>query len=336
MHGGDKYITKQARKSYMKQQIDELTKKINTSNLGAMGVFDNFEDTQSEQFRQLSDNIFGKYDTTSPLSRQEEGDSLFNKITSFFMSLFGSSSSRSAAEEADKRNRSSAQSFVNKPVEQIFGSFQTGTDYVPQTGLYQLHKGESVNTAAETMSGAPRQLDINLGDAISKLEQVGETIAEKIRSAAESVELKIQEIEPLKVEDKVVNVDTAGISSAISDALSSVKTDTGASVGADKIDALSDSIKDLNDKLITVKGDLDDRVTMIEEKTVSKDNVNEAVSNAVNDALNQVKNDINLNKADLDTLKTKVSSSEQQMKAELANNRRLTNEALNHATRPGL
>jgi hypothetical protein len=41
---------------------------------------------------------------------------------------------------------------VRIPVDQMtrpLGSFKTGTDYVPKTGIYELHKGEAVKTAEE-------------------------------------------------------------------------------------------------------------------------------------------------------------------------------------------
>lgn len=49
----------------------------------------------------------------------------------------------------------------------VVGSLQTGTDYVPHTGLYQLHQGESVIPAGENQGGSQTVIVINAVDAKS-------------------------------------------------------------------------------------------------------------------------------------------------------------------------
>jgi hypothetical protein len=54
---------------------------------------------------------------------------------------------------------------VNASAQAIAGSYATGTDFVPETGLYVLHRGEAVTPASENRGGGggrPTEQTINL------------------------------------------------------------------------------------------------------------------------------------------------------------------------------
>jgi lambda family phage tail tape measure protein len=71
----------------------------------------------------------------------------------------------------------------------VLGSFATGTDYVPQTGLYRLHQGEAVVPAAQNTSDAQsaRPITTNISFSIS-----GQTDARTQQQIAAQTGLAVQ------------------------------------------------------------------------------------------------------------------------------------------------
>ena len=75
------------------------------------------------------------------------------------------------------------------------------------------------NSGADLTTGS-RKLEIDVSSAIEKLtaagDSVGEAIASKLTSAADGVELKVEDKE-MKVEDKEFKIDASEASAAISE-----------------------------------------------------------------------------------------------------------------------
>ena len=64
----------------------------------------------------------------------------------------------------------------------IAGSFQHGTNYVPQTGSYMLHQGEAVISA--TQNAQPQEIHVHL-DVDGR--QIGYVITKELRSNSELI-----------------------------------------------------------------------------------------------------------------------------------------------------
>jgi tape measure domain-containing protein len=79
-------------------------------------------------------------------------------------------------------------------VTKVIDSFASGTDFVPRTGLYQLHRGESVNTAAETArnrtSGEKRyEINVNYYGGAASNEGIND-LARKIKRQMQILEAR--------------------------------------------------------------------------------------------------------------------------------------------------
>lgn len=72
---------------------------------------------------------------------------------------------------------------LNAATGEIIGTFQTGTDYVPETGIYMLHQGEGVSTVEENRAGGRSQpivININGSYLGADMEDLSNRIARKL------------------------------------------------------------------------------------------------------------------------------------------------------------
>ena len=72
---------------------------------------------------------------------------------------------------------------LNSATGEIIGTFHTGTDYVPQTGIYELQRGESVQTVEENRAGGRSQpIVINIYGSYlgADMEDLSNIIAKKL------------------------------------------------------------------------------------------------------------------------------------------------------------
>jgi len=365
MEGGEKSInayfesrggrlpqaTLETRSAYLQDELNKHTTALSKESISAQGLHRDFEKVQDKEFKDQTDLIFGKLAGQTPLMEAARGNKgILAKIIEL---LTGKKpSTKDNADEAEKRNKEAAAGF-----DSMFGDipgFATG-------GIVgELHKGEAVlpkpltdtlMAASNQPTGGMQKIEVDVSAAVQELKSAGEELASQLKGIKIEVEepplLKVEEQEPLKVEDKEfvavledptveVNVDTAKISSAISDALASVQVDTGtAAVGADSSEAL-DRVKEMHDEIINLKGNIEEKIEIIKEDSVSEDTMTAEITKKVSDAMDRVNNDITLAKDDIQGIKDKVSGIEQSTKSEIMDVRRLANESLNFSTRPGI
>jgi len=148
----------------------------------------------------------------------------------------------------------------------------------------------------------------------------------------------------LHTADVTVPVDAAGVASEISNAISQalanatvdVNPSANGSVGADSLDSISNAVVDVQDKLITVKGELEERMVNLESKALTANNVKPEIQSAVSEAMNQVTHDINTNRNNISEITSRVTRFEGRMQYEVGEARRYAQDAQNFATRPGV
>ncbi len=198
---------------------------------------------------------------------------------------------------------------------------------------------------------------------------IADKIAAKIKEALESVEVKIDEdakvgveigdaVVPVEVGEESISVDTTGISvpvdvgdvsvpvevnevagsigAAVRTALEEASIDvnvtgTGA-VGADDTNVLASAITEVQDKLITVKDDLETRMVETENRITTT--MGSEVESRVTAAMNRIQQDVNEQRTTLSLTQSKISRVEHNTDFRIAEAERLAKDAQNFATRP--
>jgi len=248
---------------------------------------------------------------------------------------------------------------------------------VAQTGTVFAQKGETILPKGFQAGG---MVDDNLTRAsltstTVKIDgsEVASQIADQVKSAIESSEVKVEADAKVRVDttdakvpvdlegavvkvdtdsavvrvdtaDVTVPVDAAGVASEISNAISQalanatvdVNPSANGSVGADSLDSISNAVVDVQDKLITVKGELEERMVNLESKALTANNVKPEIQSAVSEAMNQVTHDINTNRNNISEITSRVTRFEGRMQYEVGEARRYAQDAQNFATRPGV
>jgi hypothetical protein len=255
--------------------------------------------------------------------------------------------------------------------------FQSG-GAVTQSGPIYAHKGEFVVPKGFADGGLVdgSVAEASLREGTIKLEDNGlaDKIADKIREAIESSEVKVEETKvgvdttdakvPIDIGDYKVPVDTTvkvGVdvgqavvpvdigtaASSIGDAIKQASTSVGdavkqalnnasvggvGGVGADAIDAVSNNVREVQDKLITVKDELDIKIEAV--KSEIYENSRSEITSQVENALSRVQQDINEHRTDISLMNSKITRFEQQTDYRLREVDRLAKDAQNLAQRP--
>jgi hypothetical protein len=78
----------------------------------------------------------------------------------------------------------------------VIDSFASGTNYVPRTGLYQLHKGEAVTPAAQNSGGSPRPVTISMGNIV--INGVNKDAHQLAREILPALQIELRKLESRK------------------------------------------------------------------------------------------------------------------------------------------
>ncbi|MGD9158774.1 MAG: hypothetical protein PVG39_10240 [Desulfobacteraceae bacterium] len=249
--------------------------------------------------------------------------------------------------------------------------FYAGGGDLTKSGLYYGHQGERVLSKSDAKAfDENAMMSASLREGSIKLEDNGlaDKIADKIKEAIESSEVKLEDTKvkvdttdarvPVDIGDYKIPIDTAdvkvgvdvgqasvpldigtassSIGDAITQALASASIDVNVNqtgtIGADSIDRVSDNVREVQDKLITVKDELDIKIESVKDE-VLRTNRSE-ITAQVNDALNRVQQDINEHRNDISQISSKIYRFEQQTDYRIREVDRLAKDAQNLAQRP--
>jgi TP901 family phage tail tape measure protein len=249
--------------------------------------------------------------------------------------------------------------------------FQSGGP-ITKSGPIYAHKGEYVLQKGFAEGGLVdgSVMSASLREGSIKLEDNGlaDKIADKIKEAIESSEIKIEDAKvkvdttdarvPIDIGDYKVPVDTTNAkvgvdvsqasvpvdigtaSSAIGDAIKQalanatvdVNVNQAGAVGATNIDVVSNSVREVQDKLITVRDELDLKIESI--KTEMYNSNKSEIATQINNAITRVQQDINEHRTDISLMNGKITRFEQQTDYRLREVDRLAKDAQNLAQRP--
>jgi len=248
--------------------------------------------------------------------------------------------------------------------------FQSG-GAITQSGPIYAHKGEVVIPKGGIQESPAATA--SLKDNTIKLEDDGlaDKIADKIKEAIESSEIKIEEDAVVKVDvtdvsvpvdvgDAMVKVDTdnvtvkidsegvtipvdvgtaaSTIGSTITEALAkatvdvNVKSTETGGVGADSINLLSTAIESVDDRLLAVKDNLETQLVSIKSEIGSTIQTNIAAQ--VEAAMTRIQQDVNEHTNKLSHVNSQIKSFEHQTDHRLREVDRVARDAQNLAQRP--
>jgi len=252
--------------------------------------------------------------------------------------------------------------------------YQSG-GLIPQSGPIYAHKGEMVLPSGFAEGGLVENSSATaaLKEGTIKLEDNGlaDKIAEKIKEAIETSEVRIEEDAVVKVDvtdvsipvdvgDSKIQVDTTNVTvgvdsgqstipvdissaadaigDAITQALANASVDVnvnqtgGGAVGADGIDELSRTIQAVDDRIIEVKDNLD---TSIESMRGEVSNtIQTEISAQVERAITRVQQDVNEHTNRLSHVNGQITRFEHQMDHRIREVDRIAKDAQNLAQRP--
>jgi len=215
--------------------------------------------------------------------------------------------------------------------------------------------------------------NVALKEGTIKLEDNGlaDKIAEKIKEAIETSEVKIDEDAVVKVDvtdvsvpvdvgDSKIQVDTTNVTvgvesgqttipvdissaadaigDAITQALANASVDVnvnqtgGGAVGADGLDQISAAVSDVQDKLNTVKDDLETKIDTVKADIAAT--AQSEISSQVEAAMTRVQQDINEHRNKLSHVNGQITRFEHQMDHRIREVDRIARDAQNFATRP--
>ena len=273
--------------------------------------------------------------------------------------------SKSAGLTAHEYAKEATRGFQSMPVMHAGGQVRKTGPIFAQRGELVLSKGLAEGGFVDdtTSSAILREGTIKIQD-----DGIADTIAEKITAALENTKIAIEEdakvgvdigdvTVPVDVGDVKIGIDTAGVTvpvdtsdvsigidvsgaattleqavvSAINNASIDVKTTS--SVGADKIDEVAVSVREVQDKIFTVRDELESEIDVLKRTVVHSGTLKAEIENVVAGAMGRIEQDVNDQKNTISNLTSKVVRTEQRLDGRIdqANGRAL--DAQNFATR---
>jgi hypothetical protein len=275
---------------------------------------------------------------------------------------------KSAGLKAHEYAKDATSAFQSMPVMHAGGEVRKTGPIFAQKGELVLPRGFADGGFVDdtTSSAILKEGAIKIQD-----DGIAETIADKITAALENTKVDIKEDAkvgvdigdvkvPVDVGDVKIGVDLAGvtvpvdtsdvsigidvtaaastleqsITRAISSASVDVKTTSSTqSVGADKIDEVATSVRDVQDKVFTLRGEMESELETLRGASVNSGTLRAEVENVVNVAMGRIEQDVNDQANIISNLTSKVTRTEQRLdvKIDTANARAL--DAQNFATR---
>jgi len=157
-----------------------------------------------------------------------------------------------------------------KVMNELFGGYERGTSYVPQTQLAVVHQGEAIIPAKYNLGGSVTSPSFADGGAINPLRSfvdAGEKIGEAIVKRLENTQLKVEDKTlDAKLVDNKVSLDSEDLISALSDVPTSIEKSTSALA-----DKLKDALANATSTPTTgVGANMSDKIDKFIESTESK------------------------------------------------------------------
>jgi len=345
---------KEALKGGNKTDIELLRKLINTGKVDTDSLTAKFRAANTDKAKEDSKVFFDKFRSSSDISPED-----LKKLLKAFPFLIAPkpimkvTTTSSAADELEERKRKEIEKFSNQslPVKHHGG-------FITKTGPVFAEKGELIIPKGFAEGGfvGDESSSLVLRNGVATQLQdngIADRIAEKIREAIESTTVKVDEEAkvsvdvgdakvPIDINDTKVELDTTNAAQTLSDAIKTaidsasidVKSSASDSVGADKIDELSTTIRDVQDKIFTINDELSTKIDSLEGKTVDNSMLRSEVNRSVTDALTGIEADIDSQRNDLSLLNSSVVRTEQSNQYKFNEVTRKANEALNFGARP--
>ena len=275
---------------------------------------------------------------------------------------------KSAGATAHEYSREATRGFQSMPVMHAGGQVRKTGPVFAQRGELVLPKGFAEGGFIDdtTSSAVLKEGAIKIQD-----DGIAETIAEKIKTTLESTKIDIKEdakvgvdvsdvTVPVDVGDVKIGIDTVGvtvpvdtsdvsvgidvtaaadtigqaISNAINNASVDVKTTSSTdSVGADKIDEVASLVSEVQDKVFTLRDELESEIDALKGSSVNSGTLRAEVESIVGAVMGRIEQDVNNQGNTINNLTSKVIRTEQRLdvKIDAANGRAL--DAQNFATR---
>jgi hypothetical protein len=357
---------KEALKTGDEGEIGLLKERINTGKTSIDSLVAKFKSANTDKAKEDSRLFFEKFRSVSEFSPED-----LKKLLKSFPFLVAPKPTMkvtptgTAADEVERKAREGAEkfSFIDY-FKRVMGFNESlpvkhHGGMITKTGPVFAEKGEFIIPKGFADGGfvddTPSSAILREGVTQSQDNGIADRIAEKIKEAIESTTVSVDEDAkvsvdvgdvkvPVDTNDAKVELDTTTAAQTLSDAVRSaidsasidVKTSGTNSVGADKIDELSTTIRDVQDKIFTINDELSIKIDSLEEQTIDVTVVRGEVNRSVAEAIARVEADIDKQRNDISSVTSSISRMDQSNQYRFDEVTRKANEALNFGARPGM
>ena len=203
-------------------------------------------------------------------------------------------------------------------------SYQKGIGSVPENQLAFLHKNETVLPATGSSS---------LEKVIDRLEDVLNNTEIKIEDKTLKIEDKTIEVnvpESIKVDaPETISVDLSGALEDLESTIKSAfKAAGGGSVGAERMDSFEELVREVNDKVLNLKGKLEDEIEVVNTKMTTDQGVAQVnIEARFNSVVADLTKEINLANSSSSSTGSEINRVRQHLETLIEDARRIAIEA---------